>query len=459
MRRARFLRSTPFRLAVIFSALFISAFVASSLIAVQTVRLHLLEKLDSEIEATFSVLASSYGDNDVEDLISLVQGQIAADQSNDQWLLLTDATGVKLAGNLPTVSMPGGWSTATASQLGLPGNEHYRVLAGRVGGNHLVVGESYADTEMVEEIVSRTFMGATLVVLLAAIAGGIVLALRLQRRMDAIAGTMARVSEGELHARIPRRGNGDDVDILSGQINTTLDRLSDLFETMKQVSADIAHDLKTPLNRLKMTIQEALGKQEAGLPVLGELAEADAESDRINATFDALLRIAQIEAGARRERFAPVALHDVLATIIDAYADVAADNGQTLTLAGDPGEAVLRGDRELLLQMCANLVENAMTHCAAGALIHIGLERSGRDVSIVVADDGPGIPQEERDKVLRRLYRLEKSRTTPGSGLGLSMVKAIADLHGGTLTLSDNAPGLRVVATFPQAIGKRPHDD
>ncbi|MCX5579629.1 sensor histidine kinase [Kaistia terrae] len=450
MRRARLLRSTPFRLAVIFSALFLVAFVVASVITVQAVRRNLVAKLDQDVGGTYAVVAASYGDNDVEDLIGLVQNHVAVAGAADQIFLLTGRDGVRLVGNIAQSAVPLGWSTASAGDLGLKGDARYRLLAGDIGSDYrLVVGKSYDEIESVGAITAATFMWATLIVLLAAVAGGWILALRLRRRMDAIAGTMARISEGALDARIPLLGNGDDIDVLSIRINATLDRLSGLFEGMKQVTADIAHDLKTPLNRLKLTIRTALGKHDAGEPVAAELEEADAESDRINATFDALLRIAQIEAGARKARFAPVQLGDVAAAIAEAYVDVADESGRTLHFEAGDSASLISGDLQLLLQMCANLIENAMIHGPSGTRIGLRVASTAAVTTLCVTDDGPGIPEGERTNVLRRLYRLEKSRTTPGSGLGLSMVKAVADLHGAKLVLSDNEPGLCVTIEFP----------
>lgn len=449
MLRAELLRSTSVRLAGIFGALFIAAFVISSFVAVQQVRAHLHEKLDRDIAGTYAVLSDSMGENDLEDLIHSVETHAAISVQHDDIFLLTDRVRTVLAGNVGHIDVPVGWSTATSADLGLDSGDRYRIFAGDISGYRLAIGKSYSETDQVGEIVVMSFVWAVVLVLIGTVAGAAVLALRLQRRMAAIAGTMAKVSEGDLKARIPRRHNGDDIDVISGQINNTLDRLTSLFEGMKQVSADIAHDLKTPLNRLKFIIQGAISRQEAGLPVGEELDEADAQSDRINATFDALLRIAQIEAGARKSRFAPVSLSEIAATIAEVYTDVASEEGKTLCFRAEIVDARILGDRELLLQMFANLVENAMHHCLVGTTIVVSLEPSTNGTSVVVADNGHGIPEEERANVLRRLYRLEKSRTTPGSGLGLSLVKAIAELHGAILDLSDNRPGLRVAVTFP----------
>jgi signal transduction histidine kinase len=260
------------------------------------------------------------------------------------------------------------------------------------------------------------------VVLVLALAGGAALAISVQRRMQAIATTMSQVSEGELAARIELTGNGDDIDMLSMQVNDALERLAATFESMRQVSVDIAHDLKTPLNRLRLVIEDAMEAQREGKDVALQLADARAESDQINATFDALLRIAQIESGARKSRFARVDLVAVMVEIDEVFSEVAEDARKSLTPEIEVSVADVLGDRELLIQLFSNLVENAIRHTPHGTAIAVGVSATANEVTAWVADNGPGIPVDEREQVLRRLYRLEQSRTSPGSGLGLSLV-------------------------------------
>lgn len=234
-------------------------------------------------------------------------------------------------------------------------------------------------------------------------------------------------------------------------MNDALSRLCGLVEGMRQVSTDIAHDLKTPLNRLRLTIEQAILRQEHAADVEDLLLDAREESDRINGTFEALLRISQLEAGARKTRFKAIDLGDVINSVAEIYADVAEDNMQTLTLSPRmPGRYLVNGDRELLTQLFVNLVENAITHCPANTVIGMSLIFSEVGYRASVFDNGTGIPKYERDLVFRRLYRLDKSRTTPGNGLGLSLVKAIADLHSAGIFLEDNKPGLRVGLDFPK---------
>lgn len=451
MRPDSLLRSSPFRLAIAFGLLFVAAFLASVFVAYQSVKADLAERLDRGIEETYSVILASYGGGDLEDLIASVDAQTRIAESEELIVTLIGADGKRLAGTMTATIPRPGWSTIPATALGLAGDAAYRAYSGTAGGNRLVVAMSHVETDELLEIALTSFAWGFLFIVASMIGGGILLASRIQRRMDAIAGTMMQVSHGDLGSRIPLIGNGDDIDTLSVQINAALDRLAALVEGMRQVSADIAHDLKTPLNRLKLAVETAVEKQAQGIPVVSDLAEARAESDQINATFDALLRIAQIESGARKSRFVRLSLDEILGAITEAYADVATDQGSELDYRNGTGNAApIVGDRELLLQLFSNLVENGLRHCPAGTAIHLTLEETAGAIVASIRDTGPGIPEDERENVLRRLYRLDKSRTAPGTGLGLSLVKAISDLHGATLRLDDAEPGLKVTLDFPK---------
>ncbi|AZV18933.1 ATP-binding protein [Mesorhizobium sp. M7A.F.Ce.TU.012.03.2.1] len=450
---SRLLRSTPFRLALTFAFLFVLAFVLSGAIVYQMMSADLAERLDDTIKETYAVVAATYAENDLKELVETVGSHSLRSPRKEQLFSLTDATGNRLAGNFTAAGLPDGFSMFDTEMPGVPPGAEYRAYSGPVGGNTLTVAFSLSETEELERIVLMSFGWGTLIIIGLAVAGGALLASRVQRRLDGIAATMVDVSHGRLDTRIPLTGKGDDIDIVSSQVNAALDRLSALVEGMKQVSANIAHDLKTPLNRLQMILDTASEKNLSGQKVARELAEAHAESLQINETFDALLRIAQIEAGARRARFTDVDLGEVLQTIAEIYADVAEDDGKSLSLA-QPQETTdrIHGDRELLTQMFANLVENALRHCPSGTTIKLSAARQGERVVAGVADNGPGIPADEHEKVFQRLYRLDHSRSTSGSGLGLSLVRAIADLHGASITLGDGQPGLAVAVSFPLAM-------
>lgn len=449
---SRLLRSTPFRLALTFAFLFVLAFVLSGAIVYRMMSADLAERLDDTIKETYAVVAATYADKDLKELVETVGSHSMRSVKKEQLFSLTDAAGNRLAGNFTAAGLPDGFSMFDTEMPGVPPGAEYRAYSGSIGGNALTVAFSLSETEELERIVLMSFGWGTLIVTGLAVAGGALLASRVQRRLDGIAATMVDVSHGRLDTRIPLTGKGDDIDIVSTQVNAALDRLSALVEGMKQVSANIAHDLKTPLNRLQMILDSASERNLSGQKIAAELAEAHAESLQINWTFDALLRIAQIEAGARKARFTDVDLGEVLQTIAEIYADVAEDDGKSLSLAQLPETTDrIHGDRELLTQMFANLVENALRHCPPGTSIKLSVTRQGERVVASVADNGPGIPPEEREKVFQRLYRLDHSRSTPGSGLGLSLVRAIADLHGASITLDDCRPGLAVVVGFPLA--------
>lgn len=443
MRRARLYRSTPFRLALAFGLLFILGFLISGVITYQYLKRELTGALDTSVTEMYAVTTSNYAPNDMEDLVAAIEAYGKHPAADERVFSLVDPSGRRIAGNATVPRLADGLASVTAADIGMPGNSVFRVFSGPVGQNRLTVGRSLSETDDFEDIALFSFAWVAVLTIVFAAVGGTLLANRAQRRLDGVAETMVDISNGRMQARIPLSGRRDDIDLLAVQINDALERLSSLVESMRQVSADIAHDLKTPLNRLKMTIQDAMGKNERKEPIEDLLAAALEESDQINATFEALLRISQIEAGSRKARFHPVDLLGLMTDIAEIYADVAEDNGQFLSFAApSAGGWLVSGDRELLMQLFVNLVENAINHCLPGTRITLSLLMAADRLVATVSDTGPGIPETERERVFRRLYRLDKSRSTPGSGLGLSLVRAIADLHDAELALADNHPGL-----------------
>ncbi|WP_198034139.1 sensor histidine kinase [Acidihalobacter ferrooxydans] len=326
----------------------------------------------------------------------------------------------------------------------------YRLYSGTVHGKlRLVVGMKFQQLGYLGRLVQTNFEWAFFATMLFAIIGGSLIAQRMQRRFDAVRKTMDQVAQGELTMRVPLTGHNDDIERLSGDLNSALDRLAASVEAMQQVSSDIAHDLKTPLGRLQMSVAEAIRKQADSLSVSEELESVALEVDQINRTFDALLRIAQIEGGARKASFKPVDVTEMITTLDEIYREVAREAGHTFSVAAPPdGTINILGDRELLIQMFANLIENSITHCPHGSTIRCSAAVYSDAVWITVTDNGPGIPESEHAHVLRRFYRLEKSRTSSGTGLGLSLVKAVADLHGAQLRLDAAHPGLMVTVIF-----------
>ena len=322
------------------------------------------------------------------------------------------------------------------------------------GGLLIVAQDAHALEELRELIVRAFGWGAGATLLLAAIGGGIMVS-RVMHRVEAINRTSERIMAGDLSGRLPvGRGaaQGDEFDRLSHNLNRMLDRIEKLVEGLRQVSTDIAHDLRTPLARLRRSLESvrAAAAERSPPAQLAEIDIATAQADDLLATFGALLRIAQIEARAPRLVFRAVDLSAVVTAVLEVYRPAAEEKLQVLN--GQVAESVyVAGDRVLLTQMVANIAENAIRHSPEGASIGIELQ-SGPDLGplLTIYDNGPGIPPSERENVFRRFYRLDASRGSPGNGLGLSLVAAIAELHGIAVRLAENTPrGLQVHLAFP----------
>jgi len=443
------LRSTPFRLTLALGLAFLLALALAGMVAFSLINDALYARLDRDIMDTYSVIEQSFVGDDLTDLADLVTSHARASVGMNEVFRLEAPDGSQIAGNLPMLPASEGWATAAASEIGLAArSDTYRLFSGPVGQYRLAVGVSLTETNAIGWIVLTSLawtMGALVLVLLLV---GVATATRGQRRLDSVAETLERVSRGQLDARIPLSTRNDDIDALAADVNGALDRLAALVEGMRQVSVDIAHELKTPLNRLSISLDNARDASDGQPEVLALLDEARHEVHQVNSIFEAMLRIAQIESGARRARFAPVDLGAIAERVTEAYEPVANERSQSLELSLPPTPAIVPGDKDLLTQAVANLVENAIRHCPEGSAIRLAVADADGSPRIVVSDDGPGIPDGDKLRVFDRLYRVEKSRTTPGNGLGLSLVKAVSDLHGATITLADNQPGLRIQMAF-----------
>ena len=449
MRPADLWRHSSFRLALGVTLFILVTLMFASGVGYGLMQSQLAARQDARLTEIFAAIEQTSLQGDEIDLIEAITARIKASPDRSTAYLLRDQTGRVLATNVNDTPVPAGWSTVAAASLGVPTDYPFRVFSGPAGPYSLMVGLTNADMDDLKEIVLGAFGWAALFALLATLAVAVALAVGVQKRLSQAEAAVLLLAQGDLSARLPVSKHGNDLDRISQAINASLARLAALVEAMRQVSTDIAHDLRTPLYRLRIHIEQAARKAASGSDVSDDLAAAIAQSEAIDQTFAALLRIAQIEAGARREKFAPVNLTALLANVVDIYSDVAEDAGQTLRCFS-AAPAWVMGDRELLTQLFANLIENAIRHCPATTAITCTVRGLGTCVTALVSDDGPGIPAADHDKVLRRLHRLEKSRTSEGSGLGLALVKAVADLHSATLTLKDAQPGLCVEVAFAQ---------
>ncbi len=323
------------------------------------------------------------------------------------------------------------------------------------GNNRLLVGRDLEERERLNEVLSQAIWLLVGAFVLFGGLGGFLVARRAIARMDALTETSRAIMAGDLSGRLPLSGSGDEIDRLASNLNAMLVRIDGLMQGMKEVSDNIAHDLRTPLTRLRNSAEEALRKAATVEEYRAALHRMIEESDGLIRVFNALLLIARSEAGSGAEAFRSVDLSALLTDVAEIYEPSAEEAGGSLTTAIEPGLSV-RGSRELLGQAVANLLDNAMKYGlppADGAPSDIVLSAAlqGGLVVISVSDRGAGIPAEQRERAVERFGRLDSSRHKPGSGLGLSLVAAVARLHGGTLTLADNAPGLVAMLELPAA--------
>jgi signal transduction histidine kinase len=360
--------------------------------------------------------------------------------------LLQDPDGSAIAGNLAAMTPVTGIREWHAGQDMAP-HPDIRGMGARLGDDYLFVGWSTHQLHEMEQFVVGAFLCGLAASVVLALAGGLLMSGRLLRRVRTISETGRQIVAGDLGQRLPVSTRGDEFDNLGVSINAMLDRIESLMGDLRQVTTDIAHDMRTPLTRLRQAMelgQHSAASLESTREVLGK---AIAQIDAILGIFAALLRIAQIESGTGALRTAPVDLSTVVSRAAELYQGTAEEKHQRVSQRYELGP-VTQGDSELLLQLFANLIENAVVHCPVGATITLTTARAGHEVRVVVADSGPGIAAALRGKVLQRFFRLESSRTTPGNGLGLSLVAAIAKLHRARLELADNSPGLRVAVIF-----------
>ncbi len=321
----------------------------------------------------------------------------------------------------------------------------YLSLTTRLYGGQLTVARSLAQIEALRTVFLNILLISLLPTVLIALSGGLYLARRSKRHVEVIGGTLDDLTNGDLSARVslgPRWA--DDLVRIGNKVNQMAGAQEAQTQMLRQVSSDIAHDLKTPIQRVAVHLDDLARTVPAASEEGALLGKAQEEVTGIASVFQSLLQIASVESGSPKAHFKPVDLNLLCQTMTEVYDPAAAANDQTLICKLPRDTVQVMGDKNLLGQVLANLIENAMRHTPKGSKIEVSLEKSAGRATLEVADNGPGIPQGERDNVLRRLYRLDASRHTPGNGLGLSLVQGVVKLHGGTVTLMDNGPGLRV---------------
>ena len=455
----RLLQTASFRLAAAYAVVtgvtFIVLFGLTYWIATEALN----RQIRSEVEAEMSSLLTDWKPGNRIEFARELDGIFQTPAGAPFYFFFADENGARLAGNLSGTDRVPGWREADfagASPVGVDGSadnddDHRLIAFGKAlaDGTFLLVGDDSFRVLAAQEAIIKAFGWASAVAMLLSVLLGLAVSQRFLRRIDEINATSRAIADGHLKRRIPVQGTADEIDRLAVNLNAMLDNNQSLLESLKQVSTNVAHDLRTPLMRLRQSLDEARIAVEEPDRSKTILDRAVVETESLLLTFAALLRIAQIESGSRRSGFRPVRLESLLQRIAEIYLPVAEDIGKHLNGKIDSNYG-FSGDEELLTQMFANLIENAIKHTPDDATIDVVLRDMGKGAVAEICDNGGGIPDHERARVFERFYRLDKSRSTPGNGLGLSLAAAVADLHGLKVTLVDNNPGLRVVVEFPE---------
>lgn len=445
----RLLASSTFRLALVYMALFVASVLALLLFIYWSTTASMRAQTDETVEAEIRGLAERYDSDGLPGLSAQIADRLQRQQPGDSSLyLLADRNLLPIVGNLS------GWPNQQADESGwlefklgddAGGKVHMaRARMFRVRGRyHLLVGRNMSELEQTRQRIVNTLVWGSLIMLGLALLGGVMMNRSVTRRIDTINKASKEIMTGNLSRRIPSQHSGDEFDQLSDNLNHMLDQIELLMDGVRRVSDNIAHDLRTPLARLRNQLEAAREKNSDEQHRTELIDRAIKEADGLLQTFGALLRIARIESDTLRASFTEVDIGRLLQDVADLYEPVAEEKGQVLKVEA-VDSVFIRGDRDLLFQALANLFDNAIKFSPESSSIHAIL--SGAKLKL--CDSGPGIDESEHDKVFHRFYRADASRSTAGSGLGLSLVKAVASIHKMEIKLYSNHPGLCVVLTW-----------
>ena len=460
----KLLRTTTFKLTLVYLTVFVlfAAFLLGYF-AWNTRRL-ITEQITQTVDAEITGLAEQYRQGGIRRLVLIVDSR--SRRPGSSLYLVTTPAGEGLAGNVGSLATGvlerPGWSETAYRRLDDPdgGAEHHALV--RVfqlpGGFRLLVGRDLEERERLRDIVLAAGRWSVAIVIVLGAAGGLFVTRRVLKRVDAMTETTRKIMEGDLTGRLPIAGTGDELDRLADNLNVMLERIEALMHGLKEVSDNIAHDLKTPLTRLRNRCEEALRLAEDESQYRAALESTIEESEALIRTFNALLMIARAESGQARDDMTEFDAAEIARGVGELYEPLADEKGIQLRVEA-PAAAPVHGNRELISQALANLVDNAIKYGSpdrgrvngVGAKIVVKAAGERERILLTVADGGRGIPEADRGRAVERFVRLEQSRSQPGSGLGLSLASAVARLHGGELRLEDNHPGLKTVISLPRA--------
>lgn len=454
----RIVKTFTFRLALVYVGLFsLSVVVLFAFIYTFAVR-YLDAETSDEVRRQYADLSSEYRARGSSAVEKRIRELIKNDDDGTGIYLLVNREGEKLAGNLnewpaaaahqETFEKDGSWVhfqiEAAATEAGIPVKAAMAPLS---DWRSLLVGRSLQNNERIEQTIVQTFWASLLLTLAMAFIGAIVMTRSVMGRLSIINRSAGAIMHGHISTRIPFTQGGDEFDELSSNLNQMLDRIERLLLSLSQFASNIAHDLRSPLNRIINRLDAGLRAIEPANPARKLLEQNILDMEELVGTFNSILRISELEANTGVPDFEPCDLSVVIGKLVEFYEPYAA--GKNIRLESDVSPLLIRGEKNLLTQMFANLLDNAVKFTPEGGRIEVSCRNEGNDVTVVIADNGPGVPPEYRGKVFEKFFRLEQSRHTRGNGLGLSMVAAVARIHGAGISLEDNAPGLRVRISFP----------
>jgi signal transduction histidine kinase len=450
------LQTQAFRIVLVYVLLFAFSVTALLFFTYWNTRRTLDGQTDQIIEAEITGLQEEYQHFNLPGLVETVRSRSL--HAGQALYLLSDGLHHVVAGNLdswPQISNSPGDMVEFDYERPVDGKLEPRRARGRVfalpGDFSLLVAQDVHDRYLTERMFTTTLPWTVLLILVLGTAGGALMSRNMLRRLDTINRTSGEIIAGDLTRRVPLAGSGDEFDALAENLNRMLDRIERLMKGLREVTDSVAHDLRTPLNRLRNRLEESAAKLSANGAQAGEIERAIAETDQLIATFNALLLIAETDAGTTRAGMSVLDLAGVAADVAELYEPLAEEKRLNLTLIPS-GAVAVEGNRSLIAQALANLVDNAIKYTPAGGRVRIRAVTTDTGVELSVADSGPGIPQADRPRVTERFVRLEASRNSPGTGLGLSLVAAVAHFHNAELVLEDNTPsGLMAVLRFPKA--------
>lgn len=418
---------------------------------------YMTRQVDKTIQAEIQGLAERYDDEGLEGLTALIADRVNRQQARatgNSIYLLTTYTFRPLAGNIDrwpkNATVDDDWIefelviSQETNETHLARAKIFR-LRGRYG---LLVGRDINQLTEAKRRIIQALTWGLVIMLLLAFAGGLVLGRRTARKIERINQTTRSIMSGDLSRRVPLTNHNDDFDQVAENLNRMLDRIQSLMEDIRRVSDSIAHDLRTPLARLRQHLEEARQQENPNSRSARYLEGSIKEADSLLSTFNALLRIARVEAGQIKFGFSEINFHTLIEDIVEFYEPLVEEKQQHMETTLEAG-ITSWGDRDLVFQAVANVIENAVKYTPQRSNISISLIQLNSEAVITIADNGPGIPESQREHVFRRFYRLDQSRSSSGNGLGLSMVSAVVSMHNGRIELQSNNPGLKTVITLP----------